>query len=309
MTTTVEQSTPRILIVEDDDAQRKILCDIMRDEGVVPVSCANATDAIEFVEREDVAVAIVDLRLPDLNGTEVLERMRALNDGIRVIIYTAYGSFESAKDAVNLGAFAYVEKLTDPGELVNHVHRAVEERLARDDRPRSITRNAPGYIFQLDWKGTIVPGMERLLQRLIGEHIRLETIQPRGIDPIYADMGQIEQVIMNLVLNARDAMPEGGKLAIETANVTLDDDYVAENPEAKPGPHVMIAVGDSGHGMSQETLDCVFDPFFTTQAPGKASGLGLTEVYGIVAQAGGHIVVESEPEVGSTFRVYFPAVR
>jgi signal transduction histidine kinase len=306
-----EPLVPRVLIVEDDDSQRQTLCDIMHEEGVDPVPCASAAEAIERVEHEEFDVAIVDLRLPDMSGTRVLERLRALNDGIRVIIHTAYADFDSAKNAVNLGAFAYVEKLRDPGELVSQVHRAVamhsQRALRRSGRPRSITRHSPDYIFQLDWKGTIAPGMERLLQRLIGEHIRLETIQPPGIYPVYAELDQIEQVIMNLVLNARDAMPDGGKLTIEIANVDVRAKDRAKHPGVGPGRYVMIAIGDTGLGMSQDTMESIFDPFFTTHE--QATGLGLTEVYGIVARAGGHITVESEPGQGSTFRVYFPAVQ
>ncbi len=313
MQSTERRTSPKVLIVEDDYGQRKTLCHILEEEGVEPVSCASAKEAIDRVESENVSVAIVDLRLPDLSGTQVLRKIASLNRGIRVIIHTAYGSFESAKDAVNLGAFAYVEKMKDPEELVRCVHRAIEARGGVDasaaGRLRSITKKMPSYIFQLDWKGTIAPEMEKLLQTLIGEHIRLETIQPPGIYPIYTDLGRIEQVLMNLVLNARDAMPDGGKLGLEIANVELGPQDVENHEGAEPGPYVMIAVSDTGVGMTQETIDCIFDPFFTTQPVGQATGLGLTEVYGIVAQAGGLITVESEPGQGSTFRVYFPAAR
>ena len=114
---------------------------------------------------------------------------------------------------------------------------------------------------------------------------------------------------MNLVLNARDAMPNGGKLTIETANVDLTAEDVAGLDNVEPGPYVMIAVGDTGVGMDDETMESIFDPFFTRQPRGEATGLGLTEVYAIVAQAGGHITVTSEPAQGTTFRVYFPAAR
>ncbi len=153
---------------------------------------------------------------------------------------------------------------------------------------------------------TLVRDAETMLRRLIGEDVVLVTsLQPR-IGCVLADPGQVYQVVLNLVVNARDAMPRGGQIAISTANVTIGEDEATHQMEMKPGEYVLLAVSDTGHGMSRETLAHMFEPFFTTKEVGKGTGLGLSTAYGIVKQSGGHIAVESEPGRGSTFRVYLP---
>ncbi len=153
----------------------------------------------------------------------------------------------------------------------------------------------------------LVADMEKMLRRLIGEDIQLTTLLG-GRGNVKADPGQIEQVLMNLVVNARDAMPLGGQLTIQTSNVVLDESYAAERPDVRPGPCVMLAVIDTGVGMTPETQRKIFEPFFTTKGPSEGTGLGLATSDGIVRQSGGHIAVTSEPGRGSTFRVYLPRV-
>jgi CheY-like chemotaxis protein len=156
---------------------------------------------------------------------------------------------------------------------------------------------------------SIVPNLEKMLRRLIGEDIKLHTVLAPDLGRVKADPGQIEQVIMNLAVNARDAMPMGGLLTLETQNVELDADFARNHPTIRPGPHVMLAVGDTGLGMSAETKAQIFEPFFTTKEQGKGTGLGLATVYGIVKQSGGTIWVYSELGHGSVFKLYFPMVR
>lgn len=152
----------------------------------------------------------------------------------------------------------------------------------------------------------LVANMERMLSRVIGEDIELETVLRPDIGPVQADPGRIEQVIMNLVVNARDAMPHGGKLTIETANVELSRASDPSQSDAYSSPHVMLAISDTGYGMDAETKSRLFEPFFTTKEKGKGTGLGLPTVYGIVKQHGGEVWVYSEPGRGSTFKIYLP---
>ena len=154
----------------------------------------------------------------------------------------------------------------------------------------------------------VVANMDRMLQRLIGEDIHLLTVLDPELWPVKVDPGQIEQVIMNLAVNARDAMPGGGKLTIETANLVLDEGYARRHVSVKPGPCVMLAVTDNGCGMDKETQSHLFEPFFTTKKKGEGTGLGLSTVYGIVKQSGGNIWAYSESGLGTTFKIYLPRV-
>ncbi|GJM40375.1 MAG: hypothetical protein DHS20C20_06570 [Ardenticatenaceae bacterium] len=154
---------------------------------------------------------------------------------------------------------------------------------------------------------SIVINFKKMLQRLIGENIKLQTFLEPNLYTISADSGQIEQVLMNLAINARDAMPDGGNLTIETANIYLDKEYVNKyTGTQEPGPHVMLAVSDTGCGMDTETRTQIFEPFFTTKERGKGTGLGLSTVFGIIKQHGGSLWVNSEPGKGTTFKIYLP---
>jgi CheY-like chemotaxis protein len=154
----------------------------------------------------------------------------------------------------------------------------------------------------------VIRDAEEMLRRVLREDVAFEVNVAPGIHCVRTDAGHFEQIVVNLVLNAHDAMPTGGTLRLRCANTDLDQAHANVHMGARPGPHVMLVVSDTGVGMSRETTEHIFEPFFTTKPMGKGTGLGLATVYGILRQTGAHISVESELQKGSTFRVYFPAV-
>jgi CheY-like chemotaxis protein len=150
------------------------------------------------------------------------------------------------------------------------------------------------------------PDLIPLLRRTLGEHIEVRYVETAGLWPAMADPAQLESAVLNLALNARDAMPEGGRLTIELGNRVLDEVYARSHAEVTPGDYAMLAVSDTGHGMTPEVLARAFEPFFTTKADGKGTGLGLAMVFGFVKQSGGHVSIYSEPGEGTTIRLYLP---
>jgi two-component system, cell cycle sensor histidine kinase and response regulator CckA len=207
---------------------------------------------------------------------------------------------------------SYSELMLATIEPENPMREDLEEIKKAGHRAAALTRQLLLFsrqqvvdpkVLDLD---VLLAGMEKMLRRLVGEDVDLD-LRPRpSLGKVRADPGSIEQVVMNLVVNARDAMPTGGKLTIETANATLDEAYAKEHLGVKPGPHVMLAVSDTGTGMDRETQARIFEPFFTTKEKGKGTGLGLSTVFGIVQQSGGSVWVYSEPGQGTSFKVYLP---
>ncbi|MEW6288936.1 MAG: response regulator [Thermodesulfobacteriota bacterium] len=493
----------RVLIVDDEPILRQTLADILQKRGFAPASAATGRQALEELARQEFPVVLLDLRLEDMSGMEVLRRIREHWPGTQCILLTGHASQDSAIEAVNLGAYSYVMKPCDMEQLLLTIRRAgekwqmadslrssearyrrlhdsmtdafvvvdmdgrllewnkvyrsmlgyteselrqltypeltpaawrdmerkiVEEQiipfgysdvyekeyrrkdgsifpvelrtyLLRDanDRPtgmwaivrdisqrkeserekqrleeqlrqaqkleavgrlaggvahdfnnllsvilgygelvlQDMHREHPSYgplqqIYQAGLRArdltrqllafsrkqvlemqvvdlnAVVRGFEKLLRRVIGEDIELKlvlTVQPLAIK---ADASQLEQVLMNLAVNARDAMPEGGTLTIETAVAELDREYAAQKSSVVPGTYALIAVSDTGCGMDRDTMGLIFEPFFTTKPRDKGTGLGLATSYGIVKQHNGNIWVYSEPGQGTTFRIYLP---
>jgi two-component system cell cycle sensor histidine kinase/response regulator CckA len=208
----------------------------------------------------------------------------------------------------------YTEVILTNLEVDHPLHekgRAIQQAA---DRATTLTRQLLAFSRKqlLELKvvdvNAIVADMERLLRPLIGENVVLSTVLATEAVHTRADAGQLEQVLMNLVVNAKDAMPGGGKLTIQTQNIVVDEDHRRGQTFIRPGTYVMLSVGDTGMGMDKETQSRIFEPFFTTKEKGKGTGLGLSTVYGIVKQSGGYVMVQSEKSHGTTFNIYLPRV-
>lgn len=213
--------------------------------------------------------------------------------------------------SVILGHTEMAIEQIDPG---HSLHAHLSEIHAATERSADLTRQLLAFSRKQILKPEVMDlnkgfyDFEEMLKRLIGEDIDLLFVPGPDLGMVNADRGQMEQVIMNLAVNARDAMPKGGKLTVETLNVDLDEKYSAEHVDVVPGSYVMISMTDSGCGMEEETRSKIFEPFYTTKDSAKGTGLGLSTVYGIVRQSGGNICVYSEPGVGTTFKIYLPRV-
>ncbi|HEX7719699.1 MAG TPA: ATP-binding protein, partial [Woeseiaceae bacterium] len=200
----------------------------------------------------------------------------------------ASGSTSSSQDEILADALAAAEK----GAALTH-------------RLLAFSRQQPLQPVHTDLNA-IVAGMIEMLRRTLGEDIEIEVKLDKHLWPELADKSQVENALLNLAINARDAMPTGGKLTIETLNASLDEAYTSRNEDVQPGDYVMLAISDTGAGMAPEVIERVFEPFFTTKADGMGSGLGLSMIYGFAKQSGGHVMVYSEVGHGTTVRLYLP---
>jgi len=207
----------------------------------------------------------------------------------------------------------YSSMLLDRLPENDETHNFAEEIAQGAERAAALTRQLLAFsrrqileMEDLDLN-EVVHGVMKMIRRIIGENVEVKVMEGRGLNAVHADRGQMEQVLINLCVNARDAMPEGGALAIETANVVMDTEYCAVHAWASPGRYVVLSVTDDGCGMDAETQARIFEPFFTTKELGKGTGLGLATVYGIVRQHQGMIQVYSEAGKGTVFKVYLPA--
>jgi len=316
--------SPRDLASSDlADAVEKLLTGVMESgEPVLNVPLSGSTRAKPAIERfwlisyfpvrsgpdkETLGVGIMVTEVTDrkhledqLQEAQKMEAVGRLAGGIA-------HDFNNLLTAIK----SYSELLLSDMEESNPQKADVMEINNAADRAAALTRQLLAFsrqqilrpeVMNLD---CVVHGMEGMLRQLAGPGIRIETRLPE-VGSVNADPAQVERVITNLVMNSRDSMPHGGTITIETANVELDEDHAFDFAGASPGPHVMLAVSDTGSGMTKEVKEKLFEPFFTTKPHGKGTGLGLSTVYGIVKQSGGHVWVYSEPEKGSTFKVYLP---
>src|SRR5208283_1130816 len=265
------------------------------------------------VATEDEPADVLEAIAEDITERRVLEDQFRQSQKMEAVGRLAGGIAHDFNNLLMVVS-GYTEVLLDQLAPENPLHAKAEAIQQASDRATTLTRQLLAFSRKqhLELKvidvNAIVADMERLLRPLIGEDIELTTSLAPAVGCTRADAGQLEQVIMNLVVNAKDAMPNGGKICIRTASVTLDDSYRPENTFIKHGPYVMISVSDNGQGMDRETQARIFEPFFTTKEKGKGTGLGLSTVYGIIKQSGGYVFVQSELGRGTVFTIYFPRV-
>jgi two-component system cell cycle sensor histidine kinase/response regulator CckA len=249
----------------------------------------------------------------DITERRVLERQLRMAAKMEAVGRLSGGIAHDFNNLLGV-IIGYSQILARKMDRDNSLHEYIEEIEKAGQRATALTRQLLAFSRQQILSPTVlnlnelVSDMVKMLPRLIGEDIAVSTNLDPAIGQVKADQGQVEQVVMNLAVNARDAMPSGGTLVIKTSNVTLDEMYARQHPGAKPGEYAMLSVADSGIGMNSEILLHIFEPFFTTKDIGKGTGLGLATVYGVVKQSGGYIWVDSEPDKGSCFQVFLPRV-
>jgi len=265
------------------------------------------------VKGESGAVAYLEVFADDITEQRVLERQLRMAQKMEAVGRLSGGIAHDFNNllGVIIGYTQVMKRNMGPG---HPSYEHAEEIEKAGQRAVSLTRQLLAYSRQQVLEpailnlNTLVSDMEKMLSRLIGEDIALSLSLDPALRQVKADRGQIEQVLMNLVVNARDAMPDGGQLIIETGNTELDLAYTREHPGSRPGRYVMLKVTDTGTGMNSETLAQVFEPFFTTKERDKGTGLGLATVYGVVKQSDGYISVESQKGKGASFQIYLPLV-
>ena len=277
-------------IVISDSSRRETEIVIARDEAIAAEQALRE----QMVARETAEDQIRQMQKMESIGQLTGGIAHDFNNMLAIVI----GSLDLAK-----------RRLTgDPERLernINNAYEGAERAATLTARLLAFSRQQPLAPVTLD-VNKLVAGMTELLQRTMGEQYRVETVLAGGLWRTFADPGELENAILNLAVNARDAMPDGGRMTIETANAHLDDEYARHRPEVVPGQYVMVSVTDTGAGMSADVIARAFDPFFTTKPIGQGTGLGLSQIFGYMKQTGGHASIYSEPDQGTTVKLYLP---
>jgi len=302
-------------------SQRTEMLRRLQESGRVTGFRTQYTTSKGEIREADISAELIDLDgkscvlaiTRDITETQLLEAQFRQAQKMEAVGRLAGGVAHDFNNllGVILGYSDLSLRLIAPGSPANHHLQQIKKA---SKRAVSLTRQLLAFSRQqvvfpriLDLNG-VVHNVTNMLQRLVGENVALLFRPKIPIGGINADPGQIEQVLMNLVVNARDAMPGGGEIIIETGHAELDQHYISQHPGSHAGPHVVLAVSDTGCGMEESIKSKIFEPFFTTKGIGQGTGLGLSTVYGIVKQGGGTILVDSKPDKGTTFKIYFPLV-
>ncbi len=263
------------------------------------------------VKDENGAIAYFELFAEDVTQRRILERQLRMASKMEAIGRLSGGIAHDFNNLLGV-IIGYSQVLKGSLGQSNPLYEHAEEVEKAGRRAASLTRQLLAFSRQQVLEPTIlnlntlVADTEKMLHRLIGEDVVLSASFDEGLGRVKADSGQVEQIIMNLVVNARDAMPQGGKITIATSNAEMDAAFVRDHAGSKVGSYVMLTVADTGCGMDAETQAHIFEPFFTTKERGKGTGLGLSTVYGVVKQSGGYVWVDSEPGKGASFKIYLP---
>ncbi len=278
-----------------------VVIDRIEDDSGNLVGFAKVTRDIS--ERKEAQDRLREVQA-QLAASQKLEAIGQLSGGIahdfNNLLMIVIGNLETAeRHARQLAANSNLSR------ALSYARRGAQRAAALTSRLLAFSRRQP-----LDPKpinlNNFLNGLQEFLQRTLGERIEVQTVGSAGVWAVEVDANHLESAIVNLAINARDAMPEGGKLTVEAVNVSSDEDYFRWNPELPPGQYVVICVTDTGSGMTPETLSHAFEPFYTTKEPGQGTGLGLSQVYGFVKQSGGHVKIYSELEQGTTIKIYLP---
>jgi two-component system, cell cycle sensor histidine kinase and response regulator CckA len=269
--------------------------------------------AIKFPFRDRKGKTYVGCVSIDITERESLEEQLRQSQKMEAVGRLAGGIAHDFNNLLTI-IVGYCELLLGSSLVDENQRGKVEEIKKAGERASVLTRQLLAFSRKqvlaprgLDLN-SVIESLRKMIERLIGEDIELVPVLHPHLNLVKADPGQVDQIVMNLVVNARDAMPSGGKLTIDTTNIEFDEAYVHSHPLSRPGHYVLMAVSDTGTGMDRETQKHIFEPFFTTKEKGKGTGLGLATVYGIVKQSGGLIWLYSEPGVGTTFKIYLPRV-
>ena len=289
-------STASVDLAQRETERDKAITDLQRLSDSLEKMVSDRTHELvdEMARRERAEETLRQAQKMDAIGKLTGGIAHDFNNMLAIVL----GNLDLAKRRLSQG-------VTNIEQYLNGAQEGGRRAAALTQRLLAFSRQQPLAPEAVD-ANKLVSGMSEMLRRTLGEAIRIETVLAGGLWRIHADPNELENALLNLAVNARDAMPEGGKLTIETGNAHLDDRYVAEHPEVAAGQYVMLAVTDTGVGMTGEVSAKAFDPFFTTKKSGVGTGLGLSQVYGFVKQSGGHVKIYSEVNEGTTIKVYLP---